>query len=90
MSFYYAWLHVVAGLSPCMLNDELAYLHVERNRLLGASYLDIEDPFHFRSSKFSLMVAVFLLVFSQMNVMLPAQVLASFHGLLLLLEDQRN
>uniref|UniRef100_A0A453HZX7 Uncharacterized protein n=1 Tax=Aegilops tauschii subsp. strangulata TaxID=200361 RepID=A0A453HZX7_AEGTS len=29
--------------SLCMLNDEVAYLHVERNSLVGASYLDIED-----------------------------------------------
>ena len=27
----------------CMLNDEVSCLHVERNMLVGASYLDIED-----------------------------------------------
>ena len=43
MAFYYEWLHVVVGLSQCMLNDEVTYLHVKRNRLVGASYLDIED-----------------------------------------------
>ena len=34
----------MVDLSPCMLNDEVAYLHVERNRLVGASYLDILPP----------------------------------------------
>ena len=33
----------MVDLSPCMLNDEVAYLYVKRNRLVGASYLDIED-----------------------------------------------
>ena len=36
-------LHVVVDLSPCMLNDEVANLHVKRNRLVVASCLDIED-----------------------------------------------
>ena len=36
-------LHVVVDLSPYMLNDEVANLHVKRNRLVVASCLDIED-----------------------------------------------
>ena len=36
-------MHVVVGLLPCMLLDDVACLHVERNMLVGASYLDIED-----------------------------------------------
>ena len=45
VAFTYAWVHVEVGLFPCMLNDEVAFLHVDRNRnrLVGASYLDIED-----------------------------------------------
>jgi hypothetical protein len=33
----------VVDLSPCMLNDEVANLHVKRKRLVVASCLDIED-----------------------------------------------
>ena len=33
----------MVDLSPCMLNDEVANLHVKRNRLVVASCLDIED-----------------------------------------------
>ena len=36
-------MHVVVGLLPCMLLDDVACLHVERNMLVEASYLDIED-----------------------------------------------
>ena len=36
-------MHVVVGLLPCMLLDDVACLHVERNMLVGASYLDIEN-----------------------------------------------
>ena len=36
-------MHVELGLFSCMLKDEVACLHVERNILVGASYLDIED-----------------------------------------------
>ena len=33
----------MVDLPPYMLNDEVANLHVKRNRLVGASSLDIED-----------------------------------------------
>ena len=36
-------MHVVVGLLPCMLLVDVTCLHVERNMLVGASYLDIED-----------------------------------------------
>lgn len=41
--FYYEWLHVEVGLVLCMLNNEMTCLHVKKNMLIGAIYLDIED-----------------------------------------------
>ena len=36
-------MHVVVDLLPCMLLDDVTCLHVKRNILVRASYLDIED-----------------------------------------------